>query len=464
MVGALNRAHRRLRWRMVGFRRTASNAASALRSAAWPAVGGKTYERVLSWLGDASIVLLGEATHGTHDFYATRAALTRRLIEERGFSAVAIEGDWPDAWRVNRYVQGAETEPDPNAVLGGFARFPTWMWRNTAVAEFVAWLQEHNASETTPERRAGFYGLDLYSLHASMRAVIDYLETRDPAAARAARTSYACFDQYGEDTENYAWASSPLGGDTCEQAVTRELIALRERRASLLGHDGAVAADEFFYAEQNARLAQNAERYYRTMLEGRVQSWNIRDLHMADTLDALLVHLQAQGRAPKVVVWAHNSHVGDARATELGQQGEYTLGELVRERHRGEARLIGFTTYTGTVVAASDWGGAAEIKRVLPALPRSFEALLHETGVPRFFLPLTGEGETRTILSERRLERAIGVIYRPEQERWSHYFDANLAGQFDGIFHFDETRAVEPLERESEWDATEAPETFPSGV
>jgi erythromycin esterase-like protein len=449
---------------MVSIRRAPTDAVSAIRAAACPLPGAKHYDRILSWIGDASVVLLGESTHGTQDFYAARATLTRRLIEERGFSAVAIEGDWPDAVKVNRYVEGRSPAQDTNRVLSGFARFPTWMWRNTAVAEFVAWMHEYNAAQTDVKRRAGFYGLDLYSLHTSMRAVVAYLEKTDPKLAHAARQSYACFDHFGEDPDSYAWAAAEIGGLSCEEAVARQLGALREERSGLLLQDGESAEDEYFYAEQNARVALNAERYYRVMARGRVQSWNLRDQHMAETLDELLRHLERRGRGRKVVVWAHNSHIGDARATQMGEGGELNLGQLVRERYGAATRLIGFTTHTGTVIAASDWGGPAEEKRVLPSRADSHESLFHATGVSRFFLPLTSECKARTVLSERRLERAIGVIYRPDTERWSHYFEANLAEQFDGVIHFDETRAVEPLERESQWDPTEAPETFPSGV
>lgn len=449
---------------MVSVRRPSSDAAAIIRAAACPLPAARHYDRIISWIGDASIVLFGESTHGTHDFYTARAALTRRLIEEREFSAVAIEGDWPDAWRVNRYVQGSGGGQDLHAVLGGFARFPTWMWRNTAVAEFVAWLQEHNARQSAPAKKAGFYGLDLYSLHASMRAVIEYLDRHDPALARAARTSYACFDHYGDDTDRYAWAAGKLGMSTCEEQVTRQLLTLREKRDAFLQRDGLKATDEFFYAEQNARVARNAEHYYRTMVRGRHESWNVRDRHMAETLEELRTHLQRRGQPPKIVVWAHNSHIGDARATEMGEQGELNLGQLVREKHGDASRLMGFTTYSGTVIAASDWGAPAEVKHVNPALPGSHEDLLHAAGVSRFFLPLTGGGEVRRVLEERRLERAIGVIYRPDTERWSHYFEANLAAQFDAVIHVDETQALEPFERESQWNETEAPETFPSGV
>jgi erythromycin esterase-like protein len=449
---------------MVSVRKSPHDAVSVIRAAACPLPAGRNYERIISWLGDASIVLLGEASHGTHDFYSARAALTRRLIEQREFSAVAIEGDWPDAYLVNRYVQGGGGARDAREVLAGFARFPTWMWRNTAVAEFVAWLHEHNSAQMDETKRAGFYGLDLYSLHASMRAVVEYLESRDPGAARAARANYACFDHFGGDTDTYAWATAKMGDVSCEEAVSRQLVELRENRVGLLRRDGGAAEDEFFYAEQNARLAQNAERYYRTMFKGRVASWNIRDEHMGETLEALLEHLSRRGRPPKVVVWAHNSHLGDARATEMGDQGELNLGQLARERHGEAARLVGFTTYAGTVMAASDWGGRAEVKQVRPALPGSHEELFHQTGVSRFFLPLTNDGATRDVLTERRLERAIGVIYRPETERLSHYFEASLAAQFDAVIHFDETHALEPLELESKWDETEAPETFPTGI
>lgn len=449
---------------MVSVRQSPHDAGSIVRAAACPLPAGKNYDRIVAWLGDASLVLLGEASHGTHDFYAARAALTRRLIEQRGFNAVAIEGDWPDAYQVNRYVQGGGQARDPGAVLAGFARFPTWMWRNTAVAEFVAWLHEHNTGQAAEEKRTGFYGLDLYSLHTSMRAVIDYLGARDPAAARAARANYACFDHFGGDTDSYAWAMARLGDESCEAAVTRQLMALREQRARLLLPDGPGAADEYFYAEQNAKLAQSAERYYRTMFGGRVASWNLRDEHMADTLDALRRHLAGRGQTPKIVVWAHNSHVGDARATEMGEGGELNLGQLARERYGDAVRLVGFTTYSGTVVAASDWGAPAETKQVRPALGGSHEELFHQTGVSRFFLPLTNDGAARDVMRERRLERAIGVIYRPETERLSHYFDTRLSDQFDAVVHFDETHAVEPLERETKWDEVEAPETFPSGV
>jgi len=297
-----------------------------------------------------------------------------------------------------------------------------------------------------------------------MRAVIEYLDQHSPDAARKARESYACFDEFGHDTDHYAWAASRIGDSTCEGAVTRELLALREQRAALLRRDGTAASDEFFYAMQNARLAKNAERYYRTMFHGRAASWNVRDQHMAETLEELLGHLSARGQPPKVVVWAHNSHLGDARATESGEEGQLNLGQLVREKHGLSSKLIGLTTYAGTVIAASNWGEPGERKRVRPALEGSFEDLFHQTGIERFSLVIERGTFVHSLLAESRLERAIGVIYRPETERWSHYFHARLSEQFDMIIHFDITRALEPLEHIAAWESSEAPETYPSGV
>ena len=438
-------------------------AANIIRAAAVPIGPEHGVRPILDFLGDTSVVLLGEATHGTNDFYVLRAAITRALIEQKGFGAVAIEGDWPDAYRVHRYVQGFGSDTDASRALRGFERFPTWMWRNTAVSVFVAWLRAHNAG-VDEMRRAGFFGLDLYSLHASMRAVINYLESRDPAAAEAARQSYGCFEEFGHDTDSYAWAASRMDEGSCEDAVARELIMLQRRRSHFVRGEDILGSDAFFDAEQNARLARNAEQYYRTMFRGRVNSWNLRDTHMAETLEHLREHLRRRGQPDKVVVWAHNSHLGDARATEMGERGEVNLGQLARQKYGGDVKLIGFTTSTGTVMAASDWGDPPQVKRVRPALPRSYEDLFHETGVSRFFLPILPGSNAHTVLMPSRLERAIGVIYRPETERQSHYFEARLADQFDAVIHCDETRAVDALERRAPRDHSEVPETFPSGV
>ncbi len=443
---------------------------------------------IVNWIGDASIVLLGEASHGTHEFYSARAALTRELIERKGFQAVAIEGDWPDAFRVNQYIRGLMTGDGGQRtvgcaqtaaeVLSGFARFPEWMWRNTDVRDFIEWLRRHNETSGLapgrPEPSAahrppstgfrplsagvGFYGLDLYSLHSSMRTVLAYLDKVDPAAAAAARKSYGCFDHYGADTETYAWATHRQGGASCEDAVVGQLTALHLKRSEFLR---IAPAEAYFDAEQNAQLVVNAERYYRTMFEGRISSWNLRDQHMADTTAALLDHLARQAwtdepptvhRAParraKLVVWAHNSHVGDARATEMGDRGEHTLGQLLRERFGSEVKLVGFTTYAGAVMAATDWGGQAEVKTVRPALEGSWEKHFHDRGQDFFFLPLQpaiANRQPEIGKTDRRLNRAIGVIYRPETERQSHYFYTTLASQFDAVLHFDRTTAVRPL-------------------
>jgi erythromycin esterase-like protein len=450
---------------MTSFTAHSGRDTEALRREARPLFAPDDYDEILAWIGDASVVLLGEATHGTHEFYEARALITRLLMERSGFSAVAIEGDWPDAYRVNRYVHMSPPSGEAVDALGGFERFPTWMWRNTVIVEFISWLRARNAM-MDPANQAGFYGLDLYSLRSSMQAVVDYLEKRDPNAARSARKSYGCFDQFGGDNETYSWAASRTGGTEglCAEAVTRELLSLREHRAAFLRHDGSAAADEFFYAEQNARLARNAELYYRTMFKGRVASWNIRDKHMAETLDELLAHLKSRGQSPKIVVWAHNSHLGDARATEMSDDGEINLGQQVRQRHGGNARLIGFSTHHGTVIAASDWGEPAQRMQVRPALEGSWESLFHETRLGRFFLPFTQGSDAFTVLAKRRLERAIGVVYRPETERLSHYFNARLAHQFDAVIHFDGTTALQPLERRQPPVGAEIPETFPSGV
>ncbi|MBZ5708378.1 erythromycin esterase family protein [Nannocystis pusilla] len=437
----------------------------AVSAIAQPLTGAPTdFDRVLERIGDASCVLIGEASHGTHEFYRLRALLTRRLIEEKGFAAVSAEADWPDAYRVNRYVHGGGGDGDAVESLADFKRFPAWMWRNADVLDFVGWLRAHN--EGLPAAaQVGFYGLDLYSLHGSIAAVLEYLDREDPEAARRARDRYACFEDIAEEPQRYGYAVAFGFSEGCEDAVVRQLVELQRSRDERLRKDGLVAADEFFHAEQNARVVANAERYYRSMFGGRVSSWNLRDQHMADTFAALRVRLgERRGEPAKLVVWAHNSHVGDARASEVGAAGEHTLGQLVRQRHPADTVLIGFTTHTGTVTAASDWGGPAERMRVRPSLPGSYERLFHELGLPGFYLDLRDLGEAAGGLVEPRLHRAIGVIYHPRTERMSHYFETRLPQQYDAVFHLDQTRALEPLERTARWDRAEAPETYPSGV
>jgi len=419
--------------------------------------------RLIERLAKARLVLLGEASHGTHEFYQERAEITKRLIAAHGFRAVAVEADWPDAYRVNRFVRGSGDDAEAVDALSGFKRFPTWMWRNADVLDFVGWLRAHNEGKAA-KAQAGFYGLDLYSLQASMAAVLTYLDKVDPDAARRARDRYACFDHFLEDTQAYGYAATVGLSPSCEAEVVRQLIELRRQAAEYASRDGQVARNEYFYAEQNARLVANAERYYRTMFQGRVSSWNLRDAHMVDTLDSLAKFLQSEGIEPKIVVWAHNSHLGDARATEMGQAGEWNVGQLVRQRHGTETLLVGFTTYEGTVTAATDWDAPAERVHVRPALAGSYERLFHEVNVPRFWIDLDPASRAAKTLEEPRLERAIGVIYRPESERQSHYFQARLPQQFDVVLHYDQTRAVEPLERNAEWIPEEVPETFPTGV
>ena len=443
---------------------TITKLAEVVRECAHPLTGSpQDYDPLMDLIGDARFVLIGEASHGTHEFYRERAEITKRLIQEKGFTAVAVEADWPDAYRVNRYVRSISDDATSADALAGFDRFPAWMWRNTVVVNFVDWLREYNNALAQNATKVGFYGLDLYSMHTSMEAVLNYLDKVDPEAAKRARYRYSCLEHYSEDSQSYGYAASFGLTESCEKKVVNELLELQLRAGEYTQRDDQVTQDEYFYAEQNARLVKNAEEYYRSMFRGRVSPWNLRDRHMAETLDQLVAHLDRQGGRTKVVLWAHNSHLGDARATDMGDAGELNVGQLVRQRYGPDAVLVGLTTYRGTVTAASNWGAPAERKRVRPALSGSYEALFHDTGVPRFLLTLRDGGKVVAALRERRLERAIGVIYLPETERLSHYFYARLPEQFDAVLHFDETQALEPLERTSQWETGEAPETYPSG-
>ena len=439
-------------------------AAQTLRSLVAPLTGAlHDYDALLDLIGDARIVLLGEASHGTHQFYRERARITHRLIEERGFTVVAVEADWPDAYRVNRWVRGVSDDGSPIEALDGFSRFPRWMWRNRDVLEFITRLREHNDAVGRLEGQVGFYGLDLYSLFRSIEEVLGYLAQVDPEAARRARSRYACFDHFAEDTQAYGYAAGFGLTASCETQAVQQLVELQRGALELSRRDGRIPEDEFFYAEQNARLVKNAEEYYRTMFRGRVSSWNLRDRHMAETLDALMTHFDRKAERTKVVAWEHNSHIGDARATAMGREGEWNVGQLARERYGREAVLVGFSTYTGRVTAADDWDEPTRQRRVRPALAGSYEALFHALAIPDFFLPLR-DGAAPASLPPTGLERAIGVVYRPHTERQSHYFDARLAEQFDAVLHFDETSAVEPLERTPGWLAGEPPETYPTGM
>lgn len=438
-------------------------ALSAVRDSALRLTGAPgDYTPLLDLIGKSRFALIGEASHGTHEFYRECAEITKRLIAEKRFTAVAVEADWPDAYRVNRYVRGMSDDADANSALSGFERFPSWMWRNAVVLEFVQWLREYNDAQPAAGK-VGFYGIDLYSLFTSIEAVLAYLDKVDPAAAQRARFRYSCFDHYGEDTQAYGYAASFGMSRTCEDEVVTQLTEVTRQAGAYAQRDGRVQSGEFFYAQQNARLVKNAEEYYRTMFRGRVSSWNLRDSHMVETLQALDAHLGQQGKPPRIAVWAHNSHLGDASATEMGDAGEWNVGQLMREHYGNDAVLVGFSTHRGTVTAASDWGGLAERKRVRPGLAGSYEALFHDVGPERFLLLLRDNASLAAPLEPRRLQRAIGVIYLPQTERMSHYFHTQLAQQFDAMIHFDETRAVQPLELGSKW-TEEAPETYPSGI
>ncbi|NKY32925.1 hypothetical protein HGA13_07540 [Nocardia speluncae] len=445
---------------------------AVLRDAAVDAPAGIPPGKVVDDLvGDARFVLIGESSHGTHEFYSARAEITKRLIERHGFTAVAVEADWPDAYRVNRFLRGRGDDRDAEQALASFERFPAWMWRNTAVRDFVDWLHTHNARcRTAGAPETGFYGLDLYSLHRSMQQVLRYLEHVDPRAAQRARVRYACFDQVsGDDGEAYGFSAAFGAGASCEKEVVDQLVELQRGLLTATMSHGQ-GSEEQFDALRNAWSVRNAEAYYRAMFSGRVHSWNLRDRHMAQTLDALATHMSRPGRygrvhgEPRIVVWAHNSHVGDARATELGAEGQVTLGQLIRQRHPTGCHSIGFTTSSGTVTAARQWGGTALRETVREPLPSSLEGLLHDTGNPEFLLRLDIPGPAAELLNTPRIQRAIGVVYSPGTERQSHYFHARTTQQFDALIHIDRTTAVQPLEPDSRHDAGAIPESYPTGL
>lgn len=438
------------------------NTVDAVRRHAVRVSADTAAERLIDMIPpDAPVVLIGEASHGTHEFYRIRADVTRALIERRGFTIVAVEADWPDAYRANRWVRGLGDDATAEAALSDFTRFPRWMWRNREVVRFLRWLRAENAGRG-PDARAGFYGLDLYSLHRSMACVIEYLDKVDSPAADQARRQYACFDMFGDDPQAYGYAATISVSRSCEDEAVHQLMALRRRGPDYLSRDGRVAADDLFSAQQNAAVVRNAEGYYRSMFRGRAESWNLRDRHMMSTLEALLAYDRTVGGPGKAVVWAHNSHLGDARATAMASGGELNLGQLARERFGRSACLIGMTTHRGSVTAAREWDQPAEHRQVRPSLTGSYERLFHDTGVPMFLLRLH-DRHLEPVLAPARLERAIGVIYKPETERGSHYFSARLPSQFDLIVHVDDTHALEPLETWSRHEA-DLPETYPTGV
>lgn len=431
------------------------NAAELIREAAirLPEIDDPAFAQPFDRFAQARVVLLGEASHGTSEFYRARAAITRRLIERHGFSIVAVEADWPDASAIDRYARHKQHRPE---MENAFQRFPTWMWRNTDVHDFVEWLRRHN-EKLAPQARAGFFGLDIYNMYASIRAVIDYLDKVDPDAAKIARERYGCLTPWQKDPVTYGRMALTTGHAKCEDAVAAMLSDLFAKQMEYRKQDG----EDFLDAAQNARLVASAERYYRVMYHGAAESWNLRDRHMFATLEALL---NSRGENAKAVVWAHNSHIGNAAATEMGLiRDEINIGQLCRDRFGSEASLIGFGTDRGTVAAASDWDGEMEIKQVRPSHQDSYERLCRDSGIPEFLIDLREDEQPQLHagLLYPRLERAIGVIYRPETELSSHYFDASLPKQFDGYVWFEQTRAVTPLattRREG------VPETYPFGL
>ncbi|MCA0048157.1 protein-L-isoaspartate(D-aspartate) O-methyltransferase [Mesorhizobium sp. B283B1A] len=411
-----------------------------------------TFGELFDRFADRRVVLLGEASHGTSEFYKARAAITRRLVERHGFTIVAVEADWPDAAAIDRYVR--RRQPQANAIAP-FQRFPTWMWRNTDFAAFVEWMRHHN-EKLEPSGQAGFYGLDIYNMSGSIAAVLDYLDRVDPRAAKVARERYGCLTPWQNEPSTYGRAVLTAGYQKCEKAVLEQCRDLLARQLEYARQDGV----DFLDASQNARLIAAAERYYRIMYYGGAESWNLRDTHMFDTLEHLL---DAGGPSSKAIVWAHNSHIGDARYTEMGVvRDELNIGQLCRQRFGDEAALIGLGTHSGTVAAASDWDGKMEVKQVRASHPDSYERLCHDSRVPRFLLDLRRDEVLRERLLERRLERFIGVIYRPETELRSHYADVSLPRQFDAFVWFDKTAAVTPLGPEHA--GTGVPDTYPFGL
>ncbi|MCA6119078.1 protein-L-isoaspartate(D-aspartate) O-methyltransferase [Bradyrhizobium sp. WSM 1738] len=411
------------------------------------------FGRLFDRFADRRVVLLGEASHGTAEFYRARAAITRHLIAQHGFVIVAVEADWPDAAVVDRYVRHRDARTDTQPP---FQRFPTWMWRNTEVAALIEWMRNHNSGLAEMNRRAGFYGLDIYNMSASIASVLKYLDEVDPQAAKIARERYGCLTPWQREPSTYGRAVLSAGYRKCEEAIVQQCQELLQKQIEYAAHD----SDEFLNAAQNARLVASAERYYRIMYYGGPESWNLRDTHMFQTLEHLL---EARGPASKAIVWAHNSHIGDARSTEMGSvRGELNVGQLCRERFGSEAALIGFGTHTGTVAAASDWDGEMEIKRVRPSHRDSYERLCHDAGIAKFLLDPQRDEAVRRRLLEPKLERFIGVIYRPETEVLSHYAEASLPQQFDAYVWFDETTALTPLGPEHHRPGL--PDTYPFGL
>jgi erythromycin esterase len=433
----------------------ASTLESTVRTFSTPLRRTSDLGPLMDRIGDARLVLLGEASHGTSDYYRWRMEISRRLIEERGFNIIAVEGDWPDCYRVNRFVRGWDT-PTQTAreVLHAFERWPTWMWANREVVELAEWLYEHNQHQPKDDQ-VGFYGLDVYSLWESLYAILDYLQQADPAALTAARDAFQCFDRYGEDAQVYARATRFVP-ESCENEVVELLRVMRERAAAGDGESD----DSRFVAEQNALVMKNAEAYYRAMVRGGPESWNIRDQHMTETLERLLQH---RGPESKAIVWEHNTHIGDARFTDMADLGEVNVGQLVRERHAAEGVVLaGFGSYEGTVIAGRYWDAPMERMTVPPAREGSWEDVLHRmrAGNQLLIFPEHNGPE----LLDPRGHRAIGVVYHPDTEHYGNYVPTVLPHRYDAFLYLDRTEALHPLHEVPVRDEGEVPETYPSGV
>ena len=423
-----------------------------------PHINDEGFGAFFDRFGDARVVLLGEASHGTSEFYRARAEISRRLIERHGFTIVAVEGDWPDCATIDRYVRH---RPWREGELKAFERFPTWMWRNREFDKFIRWMRQHN-HQLPYERMCCFYGLDLYNLSGSMQAVIDFLEEKDPELARLAHKRYGCLEPWAEEPQLYGRNALLEGYARCEVGAIQMLKDLLKKQVDCFGEE----CDEWLDAQANARLVKDAEAYYRVMYHGSADSWNLRDTHMFDTLNMIL---DAKGPQSKAIVWAHNSHIGNAAFTDMGMhREELNIGQLAKDKWDSKARLIGFGTHSGTVAAADDWDSPMKVKEVRPSLAESYERLSHESGIDRFLLDLRESEagrDVREALMEPRLERFIGVIYRPQTERWSHYSEAILPRQFDAWVWFDETHAVTPLSGERRpGEEVHEEETYPFGL
>lgn len=420
---------------------SATSVVTTIAAAARPVNGSaEDYADVIAAAGTASRILLGESTHGTHEYYRERARLSERLIREHGVNAIAIEGDWSPTYRVNLYVRGVGTDRSADEALRGYARFPKWMWPNTDFRNFVERLRSYNLTRSEADR-VGLYGMDVYDLFEAAEAVVAYLREVDPAASARARAQYRCFANYDGDTGQYGAATQRGANCRDEAEAASAEIAKIARPAE------PVAAERHFAAIRSAASVAAAEEYFRTAYSGSM-SWNVRDQRMEQNVEAVAQHLQSlSGRPGKVVMWSHNTHSGDARATFAANRGELNLGQLMRQRHGQGAFLIGFFSYSGTVHAAPKWGASGRVYDMRPALAGSYSALFHSTGLPSFSLLLRGNAELGRVLGGPMLERAIGVIYAPSTERQSHYFDARLAEQFDAAIYFDQTKALTPLRR-----------------